>query len=120
MIGRLLKFAVVAAVAYATWHLFSAYSTHYKLIDEVEYLVQYRHGMSDDEIRERIMATVAQLDLPVREDAVTIKYVQSEKHSIVDTAYTRRIELFPGVTREWPFTLHVDAFERPDADPRRP
>ena len=40
MIRTLLKLAVVALVANAAWHLFGAYSPHYKFKDAVQYAAQ--------------------------------------------------------------------------------
>jgi hypothetical protein len=34
----------------------------------------------------------------------------AETRTTIDTAYTRVIELFPGFTYPWPFTVHVVAY----------
>ena len=106
MLRTFLKLLVVAFLANATWHLFVAYSPHYKFRDGVQYAAQFRGGDSDEALREKIMALAAQFEIPVTDEQ--IKLVKQGDRTTVDAAYTRPIELAPGFPYPWPFSVHVD------------
>ena len=106
MIRTLLKLAVVALLANAIWHLFGAYSPNYKLQDGIQYAAQNRGQLSDDALKDRVLDIAAQFEVPLAVDEVSITH--NEKHTVVDVAYVRPIELAPGFRYPWPFSIHVD------------
>jgi hypothetical protein len=108
MIRLIVKLAIAALIANAAWRIGSAYASFYRLKDAVEQTTQYGPEKSDDVLRARVLELSAQYDLPMAEDAVSIK--RELNHTIVDGSIVRQIEVFPGYTRPWPFTLHVDTF----------
>jgi len=95
-------------LANGTWRVGSAYAQHYRFTDAVTQTTQYRRNRSDDQVRARVFELAASYDIPLSEDNLTI--TQRENHTIVDCEYKRPIELFPGFTHAWPFTVHVDTF----------
>jgi|SRR5262245_11889817 len=107
----LIKLALVAIVANATWHLFVVYSAHYKFKDAVEYAAQSRGKKTDEQLKQEVLAIATQAELPIDEDAVKVHRLD-ETHTTVDTGYTRTVELFPGFPYPWPFTVHVDAYTK--------
>jgi hypothetical protein len=108
MIKAALKLALLAVVANATWHMFTVYSAHYKFKDAVHYVAQYRGDKTDEQLRQQILEMAAQADLPIDAERLTVRH--QETHTIVETAYTRVVEPFPGFKYPWPFTVHVDAY----------
>jgi hypothetical protein len=108
MIRTVLKLAFVALLANATWHLFGAYSPHYKFKDGVQYAAQYRGGMTDAALREKILELAAQFEVPVT--AADLSVTHDDKHTFVAVSYVRPVDLAPGFTYPWPFSIHVDAF----------
>jgi len=112
MIRIVLKLAVVAFVANATWHVFSAYSPHYKFRDAVEYAAHYGGDQSADTLRERVVELAARYDVPISADDVAVSR-DSEKRTIVHVSYVRRIELAPGVGYPWTFSIDVDTYSIP-------
>jgi hypothetical protein len=106
MIRTLLKLAVVALVANAAWHLFGAYSPNYRFQDSVQYVAQNRGQMSDEALKDKIVELAAQFEVPVT--AGDIAVTQQGTHTLVDLSYVRPIELAPGFTYSWPFSVHVD------------
>ncbi len=109
MIRTVVKLACVALIANATWHLFGAVAPHYKFKDRVQYAALYRGDSSDEELRERILSLAAQFELPVAQGDVVVTR-NAERHTLVDIAYVRPVELAPGFTYPLPLTIHVDAF----------
>jgi len=108
MIRTAIKLALVAVVANATWHVFTAYSVNYKFSDAVEYAAESRGDKSDDQLRQQVIDMAAQAELPIDPDQVGVTH--AETHTVVETSYTRVVELFPGVNYPWQFKVHVDAY----------
>jgi hypothetical protein len=106
VIKTIVKLALVAVIANATWRVGSAYVTHYKFTDSVEQTTLFRGKRSDDMLRERIFEIASDYDIDIRDDKVSLRV--ENHHTIVEGAYTRDIELFPGFTYAWPFTFHTD------------
>jgi hypothetical protein len=111
MIRTALKLALVAIVANATWHLFAVYSAHYKFKDAVQYAAQVRGKKTDEQLKQEVLGIAAQAELPIEEERLTVRRLD-DTHTTVDTGYTRIVELFPGFTYPWPFTVHVDAYTK--------
>ncbi|HKB13358.1 MAG TPA: hypothetical protein VKD69_21985 [Vicinamibacterales bacterium] len=110
----LIKLALVAIVANAAWHVFVIYSAYWKFTDAVQYAAEYRGKKSNDEIKQEVLGIAAQADLPIDEDSLTVSL--AETHTTIDTGYVRNVELFPGFTYAWPFTVHVDTYTKPSID----
>jgi hypothetical protein len=104
----LVKLALLAIVANATWHVFTVYSAHYKFLDGIQYAAQFRGDKTDEQLRQQVLELAAQAELPIDEGQLTI--ARADTRTTVDTSYTRVIELFPGFTYPWPFTVHVVAY----------
>lgn len=108
MIRLIIKLAIAALIANAAWRIGSAYASFYRFKDAVEQTTQYGPQQSDEQLRARILDLAGQYDLPLAEDALSVK--RELNHTIVDGAIVRPVELLPGYIRPWPFTLHVDTF----------
>jgi hypothetical protein len=108
VIKTILKLAVAALIANATWRVGSAYVAHYRFTDAVQQLTQFRGGRTDNEVRNRMFELAAQYDIPIDEDTLTL--TRQEGHTIVDGEYKRPIQLVPGYTYDWPFSIHIDTF----------
>ena len=104
----ILKLALVALVANATWHLWGAYSAHFKFKDAVQSMTQFSSDKSEQDVRERILYFAMQYDVPLTDASFTV--TRREAHTIVDGAYTRPVDLAPGFTYPWPFSWHIDTF----------
>jgi hypothetical protein len=108
LVKTLLKLAIVAFVANATWHLWGAYTAHFKFKDAVQSASQFGGDKSEQELRERVLYLAGEYDVPVTESDFTI--TRHESHTVIDGAYTRPVDLAPGFVYRWPFTWHVDTF----------
>lgn len=109
MIRTVLKLAVVALVANATWQLFGAFSPHYRFKDGVQYAAQYRGDISDEALHQKILDLASQFDVPVTAADLSVR-TREDKHTIVDLSYVRKVDLAPGFTYPCPFSIHVDTF----------
>jgi len=111
VIKSAIKLAFVALLANATWQLGSVYWSHYKFVDAVHSTTQFRGNKSDAQLRTRILELANQFDVPVSDENLTIRVV--DDHTLVDSAYTRRIELAPRFTYLRSFTVHTDSVRPP-------
>jgi hypothetical protein len=108
VIKTLIKLAFVALLANATWHVFGAYSAHYKFKDGVQYAAQYRGDSTDEGLREKILGLASQFDVPVT--AADVSVTHAAKNTIVELSYVRPVDLAPGFTYPWSFSVHVDTY----------
>ena len=106
MLKLILKLAVVALLANASWRVGSAYVSHYKFQDAVQQAALFRGSKTDDALRQRIFELASDFDIPVTDDQVML--TTAEHHTVVDGGYTRIIELAPGFKYPWEFTFHID------------
>jgi hypothetical protein len=107
-IKTVIKLALVALVANATWHLFEVYSPHFKFRDAVQYAAQYRGDATDADLQSKILDAAIQFEVPVT--AAEVSVTHQDSHTIVGISYTRVVELAPGFTYPWPFSISVDTF----------
>jgi hypothetical protein len=107
-VKTLIKLAIVALIANATWHLLVAYTAYYKFRDGVESATLYSAGKNEDQLRSRILELAAQFEVPVTEQNFTLH--REGSHIIVEGSFVRRVDLLPFFTYPWPFSWHVDTF----------
>jgi hypothetical protein len=107
MIRLLVKLAVAGLIANAAWHTGSAYLSFYRFKDAVAQTAQYRKGRSDDQLRQRILELASNYDVPLAEDAVTVRH--KDDHTLVDASYTKLVDVVPGYRYPWLFTFSIDA-----------
>jgi hypothetical protein len=102
----LIKLAIVALLANATWHLWGVYSAHFKFKDAAQSAMQYNTEKTEQEQRARILELAEQYDLPVTDANFTVR--RQDNHVIAEGSYTRPVELLPGFTYPMKFNWNVD------------
>jgi hypothetical protein len=117
VIKTVVKLAFVALLANAAWQVFNVYWAHFKFNDAVQQTTQFRGDKTDAQLRERILELAGQFDLPVADANLEIQLVDS--HTLVDSSYTRPVELVPGFRYPWPFTIHTDTVKPETLELRR-
>ena len=108
MIRFIVKLAIAAFIANASWRVGSAYMTYYRFKDAVTHTAQYSKGKSEEELRRRVLELASEYDVPIGEDAVTVR--RESNHTFVDGAFTKPVDVLPGYRYPWPFSLNVDVF----------
>jgi hypothetical protein len=102
----LIKLALVALVANATWRIGSAYVSFYRFEDAVQQTTLLGSRRTDAQLRARILELASNYDIPADEESLMI--TRRTGHVVVETEYKKRLQLAPGFQYDWPFTLHVD------------
>ena len=108
MLRLVLKLAIAALIANAIWRAGSAYVAFYRFKDAVAEAAQYSRAKSEAELRQRVLDLASDYDVPVAEDAVTIRL--ENNHTLIDASYTQPVDLLPGFRYRWPFTFSIDTF----------
>ena len=111
MIKTIVKLALVALLANATWHVFVVYLAHYKFKDSVNSTAQFGGEKTEAQLRDRILELAGEFDVPVTDANLSIRI--DGHRTIVESSYTRPVELAPGFKYQWPFTMRVDLFTTP-------
>ena len=107
MIRFVLRLALVALIANATWHLGTAYLTYYKFKDSITETARFSKEKSDKQLHMRVLELASQFDIPLAVDAFTIRHENG--HTYVDGAYIQLVELVPGYSYPWSFSWSIDA-----------
>ena len=108
MIKAVIRLALVAVLANATWRVGTAYTKHYRFTDAVTQATQFRGRRTDQDVHDRVFELAAIHDIPVTDDNLSVS--RRDNHTVVDGSYRRPIEMLPGFTYLWPFSIHVDTF----------
>jgi len=108
LIRRLISLALLALVANATWHVFLAYSAHYKFRDAVNYAAENRGDKTDDALHDQIVQLAADEDVPVQPDDIVV--LHEGIATAVTVSYTRPIELVPSYPYGWSFSFRADTY----------
>jgi hypothetical protein len=106
LIKFILKLLVFVVLANAAWRVGSAYLNHYRFEDAVLAAVQYRGTKSDAEMHKKVLELSSQFDVPLADEDLTVRKEQA--HTIVEGSYMQPVDLFPGYSHTFPFTLHLD------------
>ena len=105
-----IKLLIAALIANGTWRVGQAYLSHYKFTDSVKEMTQNRGQMTDTQVQDRVFQLADQYSIPVTDQSLTITHEQLHKRTIVKGSYKRPIDLVPGFTYEWPFSIDVETF----------
>ena len=106
MIRLVIRLAVAALIANATWHIGSAYVSHYRFKDAVKEAALFQTAKSDEQMKQRVLELAGQFDIPLIEDNVAVR--RDSGHTFVDASYTKMIEFVPTLRRRWGFDVHID------------
>ena len=103
----LIKLAIVALIANAVWRVGLEYATHYRFSDSVQEAAIVG-GQSDGQLRQHVLELAARYNVPLTDDALTIRTEYSRR--FINGSYVKPITILPGYNREWSFTLAVESF----------
>ena len=103
-----IKLGIAALVANATWHVFLAYSAHYRFRDSVERAAQVRGNQTDDQLREAMVDIAAENDIPIAPEEIVVK--REGISTLVKAEYKRDIDLLPGRPYPWSFSFQLSTY----------
>ena len=65
-------------------------------------------SQSEDRLRQKILELASMYDVPLTEEAVTIR--RDQRHTFVEGSYISPVAVLPGYEYQWPFSMAVDAY----------
>lgn len=101
----LLKLVVMAAILFATWRVGSVYWAHYQFEDAVKETAQFTDRNTVDQLSGKVLDLAQKMEIPLDADHLTV--TRDQRRVTVDASYGRTVEVLPGFTRNFDFTLHV-------------
>lgn len=104
----LVKLAIAALVTYAAWNGANAWLTYVRFKDAVSELSQFSPGLSEDQLREKIIALAAEHSIGLAEDSVIVRRDGDRQHTLIDGSYTQTINVLPWYSRPFTFAWHTD------------
>jgi hypothetical protein len=106
LIKFLLRLALLAVLANATWHVFVSYQAYVKFKDAVAASALDDAKKSEEEQKAKVLSLADEFDIPLKADGFTLH--REPTHTVSEGTYTQRIEVFPNVWFPWTFTWHID------------
>lgn len=99
---------MVALMANAAWHAFTAYLAYYRFKDAVENVSQFGGQQSEEALASRVLEIAEQHDLPMTAEAFTVR--REGSHTIISGSFVKPVEILPGKFYPWPFSWRVNTF----------
>jgi len=119
MIKFLIKLAVAALIANATWRIGTAYASFYRFRDAVEESSRFSADRSVDVLRQRVRELAGQYDLPLADDDFAVS--RAGQYTRLTGQYTQPIEVVPGYEYPWTFSWDMNVLTGlPPIAPRSP
>ncbi len=108
MIKLIIRLAIVALIANATWRLGNAYLNYYRFTDAVKQLAQFSAGRTEGDLRARVLELASEYDVPLADEDFTTS--RENGRAFLKGAYTQPVELVPGYKYPWVFRWEIDTF----------
>ncbi len=106
MIKLIIKLAIAALVANATWRVGNAYLSYYRFTDSLTQAAQFGGNKTDAELHARMMELAQTYDIPIDDETLTIQ--RNRDHTVIVGDYTQPIEVAPGYQYPWRFKVSID------------
>jgi hypothetical protein len=106
VVKLVVKLAIAALLANAAYRVGSEYLNYVKFRDAIRDAAMFK-AANDEDLRRRIMDLSTEYDIPLSDDALTIR--REERHVMIDGSYQKPIELVPTWRYPWPFSWSIDA-----------
>lgn len=103
-----LNVVVLGLVVHALWRVTPVYWHYLKFRDGVREVAQFSAGISEDELRERIVALAATMEVPVARENIAVR--READRTFVDARYTESLYVLPRAPYPWTFTVSVSVW----------
>lgn len=118
MVGRVLKYLVIAGLLWASWHVGMAQWQQFVFQDDLKQIAQFGGNRDDEQIRAAVMEAATARQVPMSPDRLVVRRVAD--HLFIDGAYTVRIELLPRYRYSWDFTVSAEGWFVPGGQLKLP
>ena len=106
--GRLIRFAIVALLLWAVWHIGAAMWQQFQFQDEVKQVAQFGADRDEATLRNAVMEAATKLEVPLEAERVNVR--KQGDHVYIDLAYTVPVEILPRYRYPWTFTVSAEGW----------
>jgi hypothetical protein len=106
MLKLLIKVVIAALIIHACWRSTNAVLRYSKFKDAVHETLLFHSTLPDPQLEARVLEIAHELDVPLDAEHIAIRRI--ENRTIIDAAYTDRIELLPTKFYPWQFKVSTD------------
>lgn len=103
-IKNLIKLALVALVVHAGVKIVPVFWNYVRFRDACEEIAKFSTKRTEAEVQDRILAKAGQFDIPLTQDAVSVR--KQGAVTFVKADYTAQLEYFPA--KFYPYSFKVD------------
>ena len=103
MAGRILKFAIAAALLWAVWHAGAAQWQQFVFQDDLKQIAQFGSDRDEETVRAAVMEAATARRVPLSPDRLQVR--KQTDRVYIDAAYTVQIEILPRYRYPWTFTV---------------
>jgi hypothetical protein len=105
-----LKLLAAALIANAAFRVGQAHLSHYKFVDALKEMTQHRGRMTNSQVNDKVFELANEYSIPITDQSLTITHEDQDQRTIVKGSYTRPIDMAPGFTYNWLFSVDVETF----------
>jgi hypothetical protein len=106
MIKRLIKLAIVLAIAHAAYRTIPVYWRYVQFRDEVTEVARFSAGRSEAEIRDQVAELITKFNVPL--DPFQVPIEPGKNATAIDASYEQPVEVLPKYIYNWKFDVKLD------------
>jgi hypothetical protein len=106
MIKRLIKLAILLAIAHAAYRAIPVYLRHVQFRDALAEVARFSGGQSEEQVRGRVAKVVMDSKVPIDPDSIAIGHEASK--TAIQASYVEPVELLPSYVYPWRFEINLD------------
>jgi hypothetical protein len=106
MIKRLIKLAIVLAIAHAAYRAIPVYIRYVQFRDALAEVARFSGGQSEEQVRGRVAQVVIDSKVPIDPDAIAIGHEANK--TAIQASYIEPVELLPSYVYPWKFEVNLD------------
>jgi hypothetical protein len=106
MIKRLIKLAIVLAIAHAAYRAIPVYIRYVQFRDALTEVARFSGGQTEGQVRGRVAQVVIDSKVPIDPDSIAIGHETNK--TAIQASYVEPVELLPSYVYPWRFELDLD------------
>lgn len=106
--GRIVRYAIAAALLWAAWHAGSAQWQQFVFEDDLKQIAQFGADRDEEAVRAAVMEAAENRGVPLSPDRIRVR--RQAERLYIDASYTAQIEVFPRYRYPWVFTVSAEGW----------
>jgi hypothetical protein len=106
--GRIVRYAIAAALLWAAWHVGSAQWQQFVFEDDLKQIAQFGSDRDEEAIRTAAMEAAVNRRVPLSPDRLQVR--KQAERVYITASYTAQIEVLPRYRYPWVFTVSAEGW----------